>query len=49
MMALEKLKLWFERHNQRVELSHLENHMLKDIGVTREEAFKETNKWFWQA
>ena len=39
--------IW-QRSQQRRELSMLNEHLLKDIGVSRYEAHREANKWFWQ-
>ncbi len=41
------LNLWIERVQQRKELSELSDHQLKDIGITRDQAEKESNKNFW--
>jgi uncharacterized protein YjiS (DUF1127 family) len=40
--------LWINRYRQRKLLSSLEDHVLKDIGVTRIDALKESNKPFWK-
>lgn len=45
---LEKLAIWQERTGQRHTLSELNEHMLKDIGVSRSDAFREARKPFWQ-
>jgi uncharacterized protein YjiS (DUF1127 family) len=37
-----------ERSRQRHALSRLDDHVLKDIGLTREQAGHETDKWIWQ-
>jgi uncharacterized protein YjiS (DUF1127 family) len=29
-------------------LTDLDDHMLKDIGLSRQEAVRECAKWFWQ-
>jgi uncharacterized protein YjiS (DUF1127 family) len=39
---------WLERAAQRRRLGELEDRMLKDIGVSRAEAYRESSKWFWQ-
>lgn len=39
---------WLERSRQRRRLATLEDRMLKDIGVSRAEAYWESAKWFWQ-
>lgn len=38
----------FERGRQRRALSRLEHHHLRDIGITRAEATRESNKLFWR-
>jgi uncharacterized protein YjiS (DUF1127 family) len=40
-------RLW-RRHRSRIELAHMNEHMLKDIGVTYAEAEREVNKPFWR-
>jgi uncharacterized protein YjiS (DUF1127 family) len=39
--------LWINRYRQRKLLSSLEEHALKDIGISRVDALKESNKPFW--
>jgi len=39
---------WLERARQRHALSELDEHMLKDIGLTRADVTRETDKPFWQ-
>jgi uncharacterized protein YjiS (DUF1127 family) len=33
---------------QRQKLLQLDDHLLADIGVSRERALREASKWFWQ-
>jgi len=43
---------WLGRHRQRKDLGDLaqcNRHLLKDIGISPEEAEGEAAKWFWQA
>ncbi len=46
------LRSWIARYRQRQTLGELvarnDEHLLKDIGVTRGEALREAAKWFWQ-
>jgi uncharacterized protein YjiS (DUF1127 family) len=42
------LRLWVERYRQRIDLHELDGRMLRDIGVTPEQAGKEARKRFWQ-
>jgi uncharacterized protein YjiS (DUF1127 family) len=39
---------WIERHRQRRALLELSDHMLKDIGIGRADAWLEGRKPFWQ-
>ena len=43
---------WVARSRQRRALREIaesdDRHLLRDIGVSREEAFRETDKWFWR-
>ncbi len=43
------LSLWQERAAQRAHLAALNDHMLKDIGITRVDAEREAAKPFWRA
>ena len=38
---------WTERRRSRIALSKLDNQLLRDIGVTPEQARKEVEKPFW--
>ena len=40
---------WYERSKSRRELAGLSDHMLKDIGVSRVDAWAESRKPFWKA
>jgi uncharacterized protein YjiS (DUF1127 family) len=46
--AVELLLLWAERARSRRLLGQLNNHALKDIGVTRADVDAELRKPFWQ-
>ena len=46
-VVLGTLSLWLARARERDDLSRLEPHMLRDIGVTEEQAGKEWKKAFW--
>jgi uncharacterized protein YjiS (DUF1127 family) len=48
--ALRTLATWLVRNGQRKALRELtqEGHLLSDIGLTREEAFREAAKPFWR-
>ena len=44
---LQILVIWQDRAEQRHALSELNDQMLKDIGVSRADAYKELRKPFW--
>ena len=39
---------WIERARQRAALAALDDQMLRDIGITRAEAMRESEKPFWR-
>ncbi len=39
---------WIDRARQRHALADLDDHMLRDIGITRVEAARESEKPFWR-
>lgn len=39
---------WHRRARQRTTLAHLDDRLLRDIGLTRQQARRECAKWFWQ-
>ncbi|MDW6001685.1 DUF1127 domain-containing protein [Vibrio mangrovi] len=41
------IKQWRQNAKTRRQLSELPEHLLEDIGVTPEEAHKESQKYFW--
>ena len=45
---LDLMMEWLERSRQRRHLSALDDHMLKDIGLTRADVDLECDKPFWQ-
>jgi len=45
---LASLARMYDRYLQRQELAELSDHLLKDIGVSREEARREADKPFWR-
>lgn len=45
----ERLARWHERRRQREELAAMPDYLLKDMGVTREDLYREIRKPFWQA
>jgi len=45
------IRRWAARRDQRKalgELAELNPHLLKDIGVSRNDAMREAARWFWQ-
>jgi len=42
------LRLWRRRMRERDQLGRLDDRMLKDIGITRAEALRLSDKPFWQ-
>jgi uncharacterized protein YjiS (DUF1127 family) len=47
--AVDGLLTWHERARQRRQLLRMDDHMLRDIGISRGEAFGEAEKPFWRA
>ena len=45
------VRIWIARHQQRKALGDVaecNRHLLKDIGLSDEQARREAAKWFWQ-
>jgi len=42
------LRRWVQRSRQRAELAQLDDHLLRDIGLTRLQARRESATWFWR-
>jgi uncharacterized protein YjiS (DUF1127 family) len=47
--AVDAVLTWHERARERRQLMELSDHMLRDIGISRAEAFGEAEKPFWHA
>jgi uncharacterized protein YjiS (DUF1127 family) len=47
--SLEAVMSWIERYHARSALMRLDDHMLKDIGLSAADVERETNKPFWRA
>lgn len=45
---LQRVKGWVERGRQRRQLAQLDDHALRDIGLTRDDVRIEIEKPFWQ-
>ena len=43
-----RIALWIERTRQRQALAGLDDHILRDIGITRVEVARECGKPFWR-
>jgi uncharacterized protein YjiS (DUF1127 family) len=43
------LARWYDRHLQRRDLSEIDDHLLRDLGLTPEDVRRECAKSFWQA
>jgi uncharacterized protein YjiS (DUF1127 family) len=46
--ASEAVQLWRERNRQRRALQNLNDDMLKDIGLSRCDVYRESSRWFWR-
>ncbi len=46
--AVETLQLWMERYRERRALATLSDHLLKDLGLSRCDAGRESGKRFWE-
>jgi uncharacterized protein YjiS (DUF1127 family) len=47
--SLDTLRLWRERARGRQQLRTFDDHLLRDIGITRLQAEAEAHKPFWRA
>lgn len=47
-VVMERFAEWLLRAAQRRQLARFDDRMLKDVGLTRTDAHRETRKWFWQ-
>ena len=43
------LSRWYDRHLQRLDLKEVDDHLLRDLGLTPEDVRRECAKSFWQA
>ena len=43
-----RLARWIDHHRQRRALLALEDHLLKDVGLSRADAYREGSKHFWE-
>ena len=42
-------RIWPDRWRQRLDLRDMDDHRLRDIGITRHEAMRESRKPFWRS
>jgi uncharacterized protein YjiS (DUF1127 family) len=47
--GLSVLLLWMDRSGQRQDLAELQDHQLRDIGLTRDDIRRECSKPFWRS
>ena len=48
LKAVVAIAKWEAHHRTRTKLKHLDDHLLRDIGVTRDLAEREAARPFWQ-
>ncbi|TGQ74536.1 DUF1127 domain-containing protein [Mesorhizobium sp. M00.F.Ca.ET.186.01.1.1] len=48
-VRLRLLARWYNRHLQRLDLAEADDHLLRDLGLTRQDVRRECAKSFWQA
>ncbi|RWM96651.1 MAG: DUF1127 domain-containing protein [Mesorhizobium sp.] len=46
---LRLLARWYDRHLQRLDLAEIDEHLLRDLGLTPQDVRRECAKSFWQA
>lgn len=46
---MKKNNLWVQRYRSRQLLARLDDRMLSDVGLTRSDAYTESDKPFWKA
>ena len=46
-LSMQRIVAWYRRSQQRRRLRELDAHLLRDIGLTAEEAHFEASKPFW--
>lgn len=47
--AIDTVMAWMDRAGQRRALGALDDHLLKDVGLSRADVERETSKPFWRA
>lgn len=48
LRSVSAIRKWNRRHNTRRALLEMDDHMLKDIGISRADALREGRKAFWK-
>ncbi|MER8484437.1 DUF1127 domain-containing protein [Mesorhizobium sp. M1322] len=48
-VLLRLLARWYDRHLQRLDLAEIDEHLLRDLGLTSDDVRRECAKSFWQA
>ena len=46
--AKERISIWLRRIRTRHDLSKLDDHLLRDVGLSRSDRYLETEKPFWR-
>ena len=46
---LEMVKIWYNRHKERTQLRRLDDRLLSDVGLSRDQVKAEISKPFWAA
>lgn len=47
-LGLRLLARCYDRHRQRLDLAEIDDHLLRDLGLTAEDVRRECAKSFWQ-
>ncbi len=46
---LELVQIWYNRHKERTQLRYLDDRLLSDVGLSRDQVKTEISKPFWAA
>lgn len=47
-LRLRLVARWYDRHLQRLDLAEIDEHLLRDLGLTPEDVRRECAKSFWR-